>query len=111
MGQGNARGAEGARKKSRRQRTSAGQGPHASGEQRKGTSNAAVKAFGSRMLLPTVKMHKVGLQNERLIDRMGLQRAQNPLIQAIIMQFTIISRKSRLVKCFFKKITCFFALS
>ncbi len=74
---------------------------------RKGTSNATVYAIGcaGRRF---VKIHKESLVFSPLVDMRFCERAQNPLIKAIIMQFTIISHKSSVVKYFFEKNEIFF---
>ena len=56
-----------------------------------------------------VTFTKYSLKNRAFVGRGSRQKAQNPLIQAIIMQFTIISHKSRFVKRFLENISNYFS--
>ena len=53
-----------------------------------------------RSLCVFVEMHKESLEKSPFVDRGLCQRAEIPIIKAIIMQFTILSQKASIVKGF-----------
>ena len=61
-----------------------------------------------RVLYAFVKMHKDSLEKPPFIDRLTCRRAGIPIVKAIIMQFTILSHKSSVVKGFLQIFLIFF---
>ena len=53
-----------------------------------------------RALYVFVELHKESLEKSPFIDREPCQRADVPIVKAIIMQFTILAHKSSVVKGF-----------
>ena len=54
------------------------------------------------------KMHKERLKKSPFIDREPCERAEVPIVKAIIMQFTILSHIPSIVKGFFEFFSKFF---
>ena len=57
-----------------------------------------------------VEMHKCSLEKSPFVDRETCRRADVPIIKAIIMQFTILSHKSSVVKGFLQFFWIFFEI-
>ena len=57
-----------------------------------------------RPLQTFVEMHKEGFKKPSFIDIRPCKRAEIPIVKAIIMQFTILSHKSSVVKGFLQNI-------
>lgn len=81
------------------------QGPHGSNGQPKDNANAAAEVVWNADSALFVKMHKERLKKSLVFDSEPCRKAEVSIVKAIIMQFTILSHKSSIVKGFLQNIS------